>query len=171
MREKVAGGHRGERAGSLDIIRPHHCLPCPSGGSSGDGNAAPGLWSPVQAEHCQCQAGSCGLPLPPAARPGLTQSSRVSACIRRGPSVRPGSIVFTASCRISSSCSPGDTEGQAEPHLCQQQARTHSVLPSSVLPSGCLFTSPAKHLAAVVAVKGQLQEQLSASSSRSSRSC
>lgn len=39
------------------------------------------------------------------------------------------------------------------------------------LPAGCLFTSPAKHLAAVVAVKGQLQEQLSASSSRSSRSC
>lgn len=39
------------------------------------------------------------------------------------------------------------------------------------LPARCLFTSPAKHLAAVVAVKGQLQEQLSASSSRSSRSC
>lgn len=39
------------------------------------------------------------------------------------------------------------------------------------LPAGCLLTSPAKHLAAVVAVKGQLQEQLKASSSRSSRSC
>lgn len=39
------------------------------------------------------------------------------------------------------------------------------------LPAGCLFTSPAKHLEAAVAVKGQLQEQLSASSSRSNRSC
>lgn len=32
----------------------------------------------------------------------------MSACVRRGPSARLGSILFTASCRISSSCCPGD---------------------------------------------------------------
>lgn len=46
-----------EQAGSSDITQPHCYLPCPSGGSSGGGSAAPGLWSPVQTEQSQCQAG------------------------------------------------------------------------------------------------------------------
>lgn len=61
-------------------------------------------------------------------------------------------------------------KGQAEPFPCHPRAGTPRPCPAP-LPAGCLFSSPAKHLAAVVAVKGQLQEQLSASSSRSKRSC
>jgi len=160
---------RGERAGSAAITQPHDHRPCPSGGSSGGGSAAPGLWSPVQAKRSApgwppalAHSHAQGRPYPEQQRERLHSV---------GPLCKAGLHCVHRKLQDLIQLLPWGDGRDRLSHSSVGGGQGPALSCPAPLPAGCLFTSPAKHLAAVVAVKGQLHEQLSASSSRRSRSC
>lgn len=80
----AADQRQGEQEGSFRSAQPHSCLPCLSDGSSGGGSAAPGLWSPVQAEQSQHHAARApwGSPLLPTDKPYPEQQGECLRLVR-----------------------------------------------------------------------------------------